>query len=196
MEFFIEKQLLIVLNSVILGLIFGAIYDIIRISHIMCAIASYSGENRGMRSCKAAFLIFAAGDLVYVIVVSVMLSFFVYWQNNGVIRSFIVFPCIAGFAVYHVTIGKLVMYFSEAVVRFIRLVFRYTVAIPVMFLLKIVRKTVRLIYSVTIGKLVFALGEKYDSHRTDLFLKSLEKEIRFDYTPEKNKNRGKEKKRK
>lgn len=190
MEFFIEKQLLIVLNSVILGLIFGAIYDIIRISHIMCAIASYSGENRGMRSGKAAFLIFVAGDFVYVIVVSVMLSFFVYWQNNGVIRSFIVFPCIAGFVVYHVTIGKIVMYFSEAVVRFIRLVFRYTVAIPVIFLLKIVRKNVCLIYSVTIRKLAFVLGEKYYAHRTDLFLKYLEKEIRFDYTSKKNKNRG------
>lgn len=196
MEIFIEKQLLIVLNSVILGLIFGAIYDIIRISHIMCAIASYSGENRGIRSGKAAFLIFAAGDLVYVIVVSVMFSFFTYWQNNGVIRAFIVLPCIAGFAVYHVTIGKIVMYFSEAVVRFIRLVFRYTVAIPVLFVLKIVKKFVWFMYSVTIGKLVVALGEKYDAHRMDLYLRSLEKEIRFDYIPKQTKNRGKEMKRK
>lgn len=192
MEFFIEKQLLIVLNSVILGLIFGAIYDIIRISHIICEIASYSAENCGMRSGKAAFLIFAAGDFIYVVVVSVMLSFFTYWQNNGVVRAFILIPCIAGFAMYHGTIGNLVMYFSEAVVRFIRLIFRYTVAIPILFVLKIAKKAVWYIYSVSIGKLVFRLGEKNDGHRTYLYLKALEKEIKFDYIPKQTKKPGKE----
>lgn len=88
MEFFIEKQLITVLYSTFLGLIFGAAYDIIRIVHVICNIASYSGENRGMKRTKAAFALFFLFDFIYAAAVTLTFSFFVYWNNSGDFRWF------------------------------------------------------------------------------------------------------------
>ena len=63
MEFFIEKQILNIVYSVILGLIFGAIYDIIRIIYVMCGIASYRGGRVSMKRGAVPFVIFALFDL-------------------------------------------------------------------------------------------------------------------------------------
>ncbi len=178
-------------NSVILGLIFGAFYDIIKISHIICGIASYSGENRGMKRGILPCIIFALLDFVYVLSMAAVLSVFVYWQNNGVIRAFILIPCTLGFVLYHNTVGRAVMYFSEAVVRFIRLVFRYTVAIPVRFVLGIIRRIVRFVYTSTLGRIIFVSAEAVDGMRTARYLRKLEDDIRLDRIP---KIRRKEKK--
>ncbi|MBE6540983.1 MAG: hypothetical protein E7672_00830 [Ruminococcaceae bacterium] len=185
MEFFIEKQLIIVLNSVILGLIFGAIYDIIRISHIICGIASYLGKCRGMRSGKMPFIIFALFDLVYVLSVAILLSVFTYWQNNGIMRAFIFVPCILGFMAYHSTVGKIVMFFSESIVRFIRLVVHYAVEVPLKFIFSVIRKLLLMLWQCTGQKLAFCIDEKIDSIKTDKYLRDFEREIRFDYLPKK-----------
>ena len=189
MEFFIEKQLIIMQNSVILGLIFGAFYDIIKISHIICGIASYSGENCGMKHSVGSYIIFGLMDFIYTAGLTVTLSVFVYWQNNGVIRAFILVPCALGFVLYHKTAGRAVMYFSEVVVRFIRIVFRYTVAIPVRFVIRIVKRILIWVYAVTAGKLIFVLSEAVDSMKTASYLNKLESAVRFDA-----KIKGKEKK--
>ena len=180
MEFFIEKQLIIMQNSVILGLIFGAFYDIIRISHIICGIASYSGKSCGMKHSIGSYIIFGLMDFIYAVVLSAAFSVFVYWQNNGVVRAFILVPCALGFILYHKTAGRAVMYFSEAVVRYIRLIFRYTVAIPVRFVIRIVKRVLRWVYAVTAGKLIFVLSEAVDGMKTACYLKKFESAVRFD----------------
>ena len=81
------------------------------------------------------------------------------------------------------------MYFSEAVVRFIRIVFRYTVAIPVRFVIRIVKRILIWVYAVTAGKLIFVLSEAVDSMKTASYLNKLESAVRFDA-----KIKGKEKK--
>ena len=75
-------------------------------------------------------------DLVYMLLLTVGCSVFVYAFNHGVLRLFILIPMGIGFAVYYNTAGRLVMFFSEALIRAIRTVFHYTVVLPVRLLLR------------------------------------------------------------
>ncbi len=118
MEIFIENQLIILLYSLLLGLIFGAGYDIIKIVHIML------GEF-----CFRGVVIFLL-DLAYVSVLTAGVSVFAYAYNHGDIRMFLLLPMVAGFTVYRCTLGRVVFFFSEAIIRLIRTVIRYTVVLP------------------------------------------------------------------
>ena len=63
LETFLQKQAQIVATSFILGLIFGASYDIIRINHILCSIVSYDGGKRKTKRGVVPFLILFFTDL-------------------------------------------------------------------------------------------------------------------------------------
>ncbi len=180
MEIFIEKQLISVGYSFILGLIFGVSYDIIRIIHILCGIASYSGDERYMRKGKIPFLLFFLTDLVYMTAVSAAFSVFVYWVNYGDFRWYLLFGSVVGFVLYYVTLGRVVMYFSEAVVRVIRLVFHYTVAVPLRYIWKTAQRLVSAVYRFTLGRLVKMLVGVYLSKRNAKYLRHIEREISFD----------------
>ena len=86
---------------------------------------------------------------------------------------------------YHSTVGKIIMFFSETVVRFIRFVFYYTVTVPLKFVWSVVKRVTAFLYRVTFGKVVFLILEKYDSYITGRYLKSFAKKVRFDYIPKK-----------
>ena len=90
MEFFIEKQILNIVYSVILGLIFGAIYDIIRIIYVMCGIASYRGGRVSMKRGAVPFVIFALFDLSVIKLFTSVYSVFDYWTENEIFISYII----------------------------------------------------------------------------------------------------------
>ena len=180
MEIFLEKQLINIAYSLILGLIFGIIYDIIRIMYILCGIMSYSGEKRGMVRGRIPFLIFFVFDLLYMITVTVLYSLFNYARNNGSFRVFILAATVCGFVLYYFTVGRVVMFVSDAVVRFLRLAFKYTVAIPLGFVLGILSRILRFIYKNTVGRAISAVLTCLADRRTELFRRSLPRDIKFD----------------
>ncbi len=181
MEIFLEKQLINIAYSVILGLIFGIFYDIIRIIHIMCGIASYSGENVGMKRGRLAFFIFFVLDIAYMLTVTALYSLFVYWSYNGSFRLFMLIAAILGFAIYYNSIGRVVMFFSEAVVRFLKLVFRYTVAVPIGFILRVSLRVLGFVYGNTLGRAVSALHGFIECCRTEFARKALARDVKFDF---------------
>lgn len=154
MEIFIGKQLHVVGYSFILGLIFGGLYDIIRITHIICGIASYSGENRGMKRGVLPFLLFFLCDAAYALTVTAAFSVFLYWQMNGTFRWFVLMSAAAGFAVYYHTAGRIVMAFSEAIVRFLRLAATWILIKPARLILHILRRIFRFLYRQTVGRIL------------------------------------------
>lgn len=179
MEIFIEKQLISIVYSLILGLIFGAAYDIIRIIHIICGIASYFGGEKRTRKGVLPFVIFFLLDLLFVLAVIPAFSVFVYWTNYGDFRWYLIAGAALGFTAYYLTLGRVVMYFSETVVRFLRLVFHYTVAVPVRFIWRITSSAFRWVVGNTVGRVARYMREKYLTWRDRRYARMLRQDIRF-----------------
>lgn len=153
MEIFIAEQCKTLAESSIMGLIFGAGYDIIRILHVLCGIASYSGTVTPRKTGRAAFLVFLAGDLLYMLTVTGFASVFLYHTNHGQFRLYLALGCICGFCLYHYTAGRLVMHISEAVVRFIKWIVYHTVIRPVRWLIRLWLCAVRFGIRLTFGNI-------------------------------------------
>ncbi|MBE6617277.1 MAG: hypothetical protein E7627_04985 [Ruminococcaceae bacterium] len=190
MEIFIEKQLLGVVYSLILGLIFGAVYDIIRLIHIVCKIASYSGGQKFSKKGVLPFFAFFLFDFIYAIVVTIAFSVFVYWTNRGDFRWFLAAGAALGFAVYIFTFGRVVMYFSEKLVRLIGWVIHYIVGVPVRFVFRLAKRAGKWIYSHTLGRIVDLATEQYCSHVNARYAKHIIKDLGLTKNIERERDHG------
>lgn len=186
MELFLGKQLQVVGYSFVLGLIFGGLYDIIRIIHILCGIASYAPvhpqtDMRRMKRGKLPFVLFFLCDAAYMLTVTAMFSVFQYWQMNGQFRLFVLLSVLAGFAVWHSTAGRLVMAFSERIVRFLRFAVLWIVVKPVRFLLGLVSGCFRFLYRQTAGRIASLLCRTVRKLRTAAIRRKFAGDIGFVY---------------
>ena len=184
MEIFIGEQLKNIAYSSILGLIFGAFYDIICIIHIIVGILSFSGNERHpdriFSRNPAARAVFFVTDSIYMLAVTVMLSVFLYEFAYGDLRMYLLIAAAAGFSLYHYTIGRLVMACSETIVRMIRCVIRCTIIRPVCIVLRFLKRMTGWLYRRTLGRLLqwilFCCRLQY----LECVKKKLAQEIRFD----------------
>ncbi len=167
MEIFIENQLIIILYSLLLGLIFGAGYDIIRIADIMM------GEFR-LKSVPLFFL-----DLSYMIALTAGISLFAYGANHGDIRLFLLLPMGAGFWVWHCTLGRAVIFFSEAIIRFLRFLFRILILVPLRAILRCVKRAAAFLFRVTVIPCVGGLRHLSGVARTKRQKKRLRRTVRI-----------------
>lgn len=179
MEIFVQKQLINIAYSFILGLIFGGIYDIIRIVHILCGIASYTGESRGMKRGIVPFLLFFLLDAAYMLITTCVFSVFLYAVNNGGFRLYLLAAVICGMVLYFITVGRIVMLLSETIVRFLRKVFTLFVLKPFGFILKLFRRLICWIGAHTIGKIVRYLQHRRAIRYTEKLKRRLRLDIRF-----------------
>ena len=177
MELFIGKQLQVVGYSFILGLIFGGLYDIIRIAHCLCGIASYTGDSPGMRRGKFPFLLFFLFDTVYMIAVTAMFSVFLYWQMSGTFRLFVLVSAVLGLAVYLGTAGRIVMLFSETIVRFLRIAVRWSLVKPMRWILWFLCRISAGLYRRTLGRMAGAVRNGMRHIRAERIRRSLKKDI-------------------
>jgi len=99
-------------------------------------------------------------DVVYMLLVTLSCSLFAYCFNHGILRLYFMIPMGVGFIVYHCTVGRLVMAFSETLIRLIRFVFRITVVKPLTLLLRGIRVAGRWIFFHTAGVLWNRLREQ------------------------------------
>lgn len=190
MEFFIEKQLLNIVYSVILGLILGGLYDIIRIIYVLCGIASYRGQKAQMKSGWLPFVLFALFDFIYAVSVTALYSIFDYWAENGRFRFFILLSVAAGFFIYYNTVGRAVMLVSETVAAWMKKFFTYLVIKPLTFIAQKLLLLLKFVYSHTFGVIVSALIRAALSRRTRKCLKSLKCDISFENNHKNSRWRG------
>ncbi len=174
MEVFIADQLKTILESCLLGLIFGAGYDIIRIAYILCHIAAYRGtKEKPVPRTKGAFAVFFLFDFVYLLVVTFFFSVFLFYTNHGVFRLYIFVPAALGFWIYYQTLGRLVMFFSETIVSFLRKLTGLLVWRPLCFLMRGMRRLFCVIWCHT----GFVLVEKLRRKKRLQYARSLEKKF-------------------
>ena len=86
LEVLTRNQLQLVATSLILGLIFGAVYDIIRIVYILCGLVSYDGGSLAGRKGKLPFCCRLVTDFAAALFIGLSFSVFVYAANDGRFR--------------------------------------------------------------------------------------------------------------
>lgn len=183
MEICIEKQLINIVYSVILGLIFGGIYDIIRITQVLCRVVSYSGAKGSgycvMKKGKPAAVVFAVTDSLFMLSVCVIFSLFTYAADNGHFRMFMLVAALCGFVLYYNTLGRLVMLVSDAIARFLVKAFRTVILIPLMWVLRLLGRAFGFVMRKTIGVVYRAAANDIMRRRAKRFLSQLGWDIAF-----------------
>jgi len=176
--------------ATVLGFSLGGVYDLIRITRILCGVHYVKrfsgGENpsseaqapskaspiwrRRIFHAQRNLLIFV-GDILFGVVCGIALVLLLYYANDGQFRFLAVFGMVCGFFVYYHTLGRLVMLFSEAIVLAVRRLVRWTLRLVLLPL----RAFVRLLYR-AIGQrivlLVKRIRYKRDVRYTDQEIES------------------------
>lgn len=144
MEVLVEAQWVSALLALLFGVLAGALYDVLRILRILCGAHSKKPQERsvslslpflpkdfflpkpkGKRSAvfSAIFVFFC--DLLWFSAVGALFSVFVYWQNDGIFRFYILLCAVMGFILYYKTVGRLVLLVAESVALVLRIVLFY-----------------------------------------------------------------------
>lgn len=179
MLFFNTTHVEIIVFSFVLGLIFGFLYDIIRISEILLGILSYSGGKTHMPADVMRLVFSGVFDTVFMLFVAVSSSIFVYLVNNGDFRAFMAVSAIAGITAYHFTLGRLVMRTAGTIVSAIRVAIGYVIVIPARFVWRSARRAFSFIYRHTLGRLLRAAAECARGAKDAKYKDQLKTDIRF-----------------
>lgn len=174
-----ENQIKIVVFSLFLGLIFGFLYDIISIVEILSGAVSFTrGKLQLNNGFPARFLLFVC-DGIFCLSVGLSFPIFTYAVNNGDLRWFIPAGCALGFALYHVTIGRLVLLSMGTVANAIRAAIYFTILKPAGYIIKIIRKFAVFVFDNTVCRIILLIHKKILSAKTEKIRKKIKEDIRF-----------------
>ncbi|MBQ4354949.1 MAG: hypothetical protein IJC71_08660 [Clostridia bacterium] len=168
-------------------MIFGGIYDIIRIVHVSCGIASYTGETKGMKRGFIPLLLFFLTDAAYMLTVTCIFSVFLFAVNRGGFRFYLLAGVIAGMTLYLCTIGRLVMLVSETIVRLLRRMADFLLFRPLRFLAHLLFSCICRIGRMTAVPLLFSCRRAAAIHYTEKIRRQLTGAIRFNADPKRGK---------
>lgn len=176
------------LYSLAFGGLLHLVYDGIRIARVLCGVRYHGGMSERLRACRLPLLppgfatrpprragerlravfVFLT-DVLFCLLSSFLFSLFVYWQNDGEFRAILLVGAALGFAVWHITLGRLIVAASETVAFFLRVLAFYLfllVRVPVLLLLRSLWRVARLIFTL-LRRLTSALYERlYLPHRS------------------------------
>lgn len=112
LEISILSQVLVFLFSIVLGLIFGVIFDFFRII-----------DTISNTSLKKLFF----EDILYFFIMSILTFIFMLIFNKGDFRIFIVIGELIGFFLWHFTLGKINVRFFSNILIFLKSKFLFIV---------------------------------------------------------------------
>ena len=101
----VNTQTIIFLQAILMGAVFGAVYDLFRIFRI--AVPLPAG-------------VIVAEDVIYFAFCGFMSFFLAMTVNFGQVRFFILLGELLGFLLYYLTLGVLVMKCAQQIIAFIR----------------------------------------------------------------------------
>lgn len=109
-QIYAPDQLLVFAKALLLGASLGLFYDVFRILRI--AIKSHS-------------IIIFFEDILFFVLAAILTFLFIFNVNSGVVRWFIFLGIIVGFALYYITVGKLVIKISEIIINIFKSIFKF-----------------------------------------------------------------------
>jgi len=137
MEISITEQSIVFLFSCVVGGLLGAFYDVFRITRI---------------AFNSKWLSVFFQDLIFCIFSAFSIILLVFYTNSGTVRWFSLLGCFMCFVLYHLTIGRLVIFMSKKIINFIKKVLRFLYKITViplkksvLFILKQLKRLLRFI---------------------------------------------------
>ena len=126
------EQGIVFLFSCAVGAFLGVFYDVFRILRI---------------AFKPKWLVVFVQDIIFCIASSFIIILSVYYTNSGQVRLFGLTGCFLCFVLYHLTIGKFIMFVSAKIIEFVkqmlRLIYNITVKpvkIMILFIINLLKK--------------------------------------------------------
>ena len=116
MELSITEQGLVFLFSCAVGVFLGAFYDIFRIIRI---------------AFNSRWLSIFFQDFIFCIFSAVSIILLVFYTNSGVVRWFALFGCFLCFLLYHLTVGRFIMFMARKIIDFISRVLNFIKSVTV-----------------------------------------------------------------
>lgn len=191
LEILTRTQLVLVATSFILGLIFGAFYDIIRFVYILGGLLSLDGRKTVERKGTLPFCCRLFADLAVSLVMGAAFAVFVYWVNDGQFRWFMAAFAAGGFALWRVTLSVPAMFCADRLARLLKAAVRILLIVPVGRILSLAargsrslgRLTARLavtLYRETAGRAVRRSRRKRALDRTERARLRLAEDVSFE----------------
>lgn len=185
MEIWIREQAISAAAALVLGIITGAAYDVLKLIYALFCL-----NVREMNRFDPRRLIVFILDLLFCLAFAAAYAVVTYAFSYGQFRLFMLLSAAAGFISYAVTLGRLVSYLTDRIVSFIRrgakTVLRL-ILVPVKLLLnifksagKILRSALLFIYRVTLGKVIGKLHASASRRYTEKIMEELSTVVRFD----------------
>ena len=193
-EFFYDPVRLIV-RALILGVVIGAIYDLFRILRIAVRsdfeprsgffkkikpqkpLFKFKIKNRNKLENASNIAVFFEDILFFAVYGTAEILFFLS-ENDGEIRIYcLIFTALSFFA-YKMTVGKIVIYFSSAVIFFSECLLYwifYIIIEPVKLIIRSAMRLGRKIYSLTFGKISAAVRRKKSEKLKNMMISFAEK---------------------
>ena len=159
MEIYPTLLLRLFLTSLLVGALLGIVYDVFRISRVMMGINRYTKavtapifhprfyKPREPREPKkmwkaVKWAVVSVQDFAFFLLGGVCISLLLFSHNNGEFRGMVLVGIIVGFFSYYLTVGRLLIAWSEYVVFAIRAVVLYAVYYFTKPIIFVVRKVV------------------------------------------------------
>lgn len=154
---------LLLVYSLIFGASAGALNDVNRILRIALGMRSTTGERarHGVRRAYSAVSIFfiALQDVLLFLYMGVGVAVLNYYLNRGIFRIYSIAAAAVGFALYYFTLGRVVMFFAERILRALRaalgFVWRIATA-PLRFAFRVLLRALKKLF----GKFRFAIAKR------------------------------------
>ncbi len=131
-----KALLLTSLYAAVLGLFIGALYDVVRILRVMTGVSATRASSRvrttlregwpdvfsfsGSRAFSSVFT--AVTDVVFLAVFAATFVLFLYCFNYGRFRWFILASTLAGFRLYYLSVGRVIISVSGYIANVLKLV--------------------------------------------------------------------------
>lgn len=143
MWFSVSEHLIVTLYSFVVGIGFGAVYDIIKLSRCLLGIGNYSFASQIFLKINIPFIkpishgypskikgiysdiIVFIGDIIFSLICAGIYSLFLFHAIRGQVRLYFIVASAVGFFLYYFTFSRFVIVLFESIILFLRSVFYY-----------------------------------------------------------------------
>ena len=190
MWFSTAEHFRVMLYSVIIGVLLGVIYDIVKISRVMLGISAYSETSKKLasislpliknrstlkkrsKSSMYSIIMLFLGDIVFSLICAAIYSVFLFHAIRGLVRWYFLLASAIGFFLYYFTVSRIVLNLIEVLFFCVKTAIRYLIfvlVLPIKLLYKAIALAakqiyLRMIYPAWI-RLIYNKHQKYTEKR-------------------------------
>ncbi len=174
----------LLLNSFLGGALLGAIYDTIRLFRVLFGVCHYADilpkwqvpmpfityKKEKKHSMLFVNIFLAIQDVCFCFLAGILIAILLFYGNNGNFRGFVLLGLSAGFLLYYVTLGQLLIRISEYIILAIKIAILYTVFYvtrPILFLAHKIKR----VHAMILEKVFMQRLRRYDAFKREQLLK-------------------------